>query len=97
MIYSTWNYTFRPEYALIQEGNNRMVYNITCLDHFSINNNENLAKFNSLNLTGIRVENNNNNRERISTSEEPPLEQSENITHLDTFQSQNRGSASCSK
>ena len=61
------------------------------------NNNENLTKFNSLNLTGIRVENNTNNRERISTSEEPSLEQSENITHLDTFQSQNRGSASCSK
>ena len=69
-----------------------MVSKITCLDHFSINNNENLTKFNSLNLTGIRVENNTNNWERLSTSEELSLERSENITYLDTFQSQNRSS-----
>ena len=64
----------------------------TCLGYSSINNNENLTKFNSLNLTGIRVENNTNNWERLSTSEEPSLALSENITYLDTFQSQNRGS-----
>lgn len=90
--YSTWNYVFRPEYAIIQEGNNRMVSKITCLDHFSTNNNENLTKFNSLNLTGIRVENNTNNWERTSISEDLSLEGSENITYSDTFQTQNRGS-----
>jgi len=91
--YSTWNYTFTPEYATMQEGNNRMVSKITCLHHSSINNNnENLTKFNSLNLTGIRIEDNTNNLEQLSTSGEPSLELSENITYLDTFQSQNRGS-----
>ena len=90
--YSTWNYTFTPEYATMQEGNNRMVSKITCLHHSSINNNnENLTKFNSLNLTGIRIEDNTNNLE-LSTSGEPSLELSENITYLDTFQLQNRGS-----
>ncbi|MPZ07781.1 MAG: hypothetical protein GEU26_15445 [Nitrososphaeraceae archaeon] len=29
--YSTWNYTFTPEYATIQEGNNRMVSKITLI------------------------------------------------------------------
>ena len=51
--YSTWNYTFTPDYTTIQEGNNRMVSKITCSDHFSINN-ENLTKFNSLNVTGVQ-------------------------------------------
>ena len=91
--YSTWNYTFTPEYATMQEGNNRMVSKITCLHHSSINNNnENLTKFNSLNLTGIRIEDNTNNLEQLSTSGEPSLELSENITYLDTFQLQNSGS-----
>jgi hypothetical protein len=89
--YSTWNYTFAPEYATIQEGNNRMVSKITCLDHSSINNNENLTKFNSLNLTGIGFGNNTNNLEP-STQGNPSLELSENITYLDTLQLQNRGS-----
>jgi hypothetical protein len=52
--YSTWNHTFTPEYATILEGNNRMVSKITCIDHFSINN-ENLTKFNSLNVTGMGI------------------------------------------
>lgn len=55
--YSTWNYTFTPEYATIQEGNNRMVSKITCIDHSGISS-ENLTKFNSLNVTGIRIEDN---------------------------------------
>jgi hypothetical protein len=80
--YSTWNYTFTPEYATMQEGNNRMVSK----------NDMPRSKFNSLNLTGIRIEDNTNNLEQLSTSGEPSLELSENITYLDTFQSQNRGS-----
>lgn len=52
--YSAWNYTFTTEYATILEGNNRMVSKITCIEP-SVINNENLTKFNSLNVTGIRV------------------------------------------
>lgn len=48
--YSTWNYTFKPEYATIQEGNNRMVSKIVCFG-----SNENLTKFNSLNVTGMEL------------------------------------------
>lgn len=51
--YTTWNYTFTPEYAIIQEGNNKMTSKITCIDQ-SGNNNSNLTKFNSLNITGIK-------------------------------------------
>jgi hypothetical protein len=77
--YSTWNYTFAPEYATIQEGNNRTVSKITCLDRSSVNNNnENLTKFNSLNLTGIGFGNNTNNLEP-STQGNPSLQLSENI------------------
>ncbi|MGH9950612.1 MAG: hypothetical protein ACRD5J_03225 [Nitrososphaeraceae archaeon] len=89
--YSTWNYTFTPEYATTQEGNNRMVSKITCLDDSSTNN-ENLTKFNSLNLTGITIEVKDTNNSELSTSGEPSLELSENITYLDTFQLQNSGS-----
>jgi hypothetical protein len=70
--YSTWNYTFTPEYATIQEGNNRMVSKITCIDHSGIDN-ENLTKFNSLNITGIRIEGNAINSE-LSTLENPSLQ-----------------------
>jgi hypothetical protein len=48
--YSTWNYTFKSEYATIQEGNNRMVSKIACFG-----SNENLTKFNSLNVTGMEL------------------------------------------
>lgn len=70
--YSTWNYTFTPEYATIQEGNNRMVSKITCIDRSGISN-ENLTKFNSLNVTGIRIEDNAINSE-LSTLENPFLQ-----------------------
>jgi hypothetical protein len=73
--YSTWNYTFTPEYATIQEGNNRMVSKITCIDHSGIDN-ENLTKFNSLNITGIRIEGNAINSE-LSTLENPSLQLTE--------------------
>jgi hypothetical protein len=73
--YSTWNYTFTPEYATIQEGNNRMVSKITCIDHSGIDN-ENLTKFNSLNITGIRIEDNAINSE-LSTLENPSLQLTE--------------------
>lgn len=70
--YSTWNYTFTPEYATIQEGNNRIVSKITCIDRSGISN-ENLTKFNSLNVTGIRIEDNAINSE-LSTLENPFLQ-----------------------
>jgi hypothetical protein len=70
--YSTWNYTFTPEYATIQEGNNRIVSKITCIDRSGISN-ENLTKFNSLNITGIRIEDNAINSE-LSTLENPFLQ-----------------------
>jgi hypothetical protein len=63
-----------------------MVSKITCR---SINYNENLTKFNSLNLTGIRIEDNTNNLE-LSIPGEPSLELSENRTY--TLQLQNRSS-----
>lgn len=52
--YSTWNYRLTPEYTPIQEGNNRMVSKITCIDHSGTNDN-NLTKFNSLNVTGMEI------------------------------------------
>lgn len=53
--YTTWSYTFTPEYATIQEGNNRMTSKITCIDQSGNNSsNHNLTKFNSLNVTGIK-------------------------------------------
>lgn len=60
--YSTWNYTFTPQYTTIQEGNNKMTSKITCLNESSVNNNmtnANLTKFNSLNVTGVTNANNN--------------------------------------
>jgi hypothetical protein len=82
--YSTWNYTFTPDYTTIQEGNNRMVSKITCIDHASINN-ENLSKFNSLNVTGIRIADNVINSELEVHS---PSEPSTNLTYPDLVQSQ---------
>ena len=49
-----------------------MVSKITCIDHSGINN-ENLTKFNSLNVTGIRIEDNAINSE-LSTLENPSLQ-----------------------
>ncbi|MGB7881614.1 MAG: hypothetical protein WBL44_02740 [Nitrososphaeraceae archaeon] len=87
--YSTWNYTFTPEYATIQEGNNRMVSKITCIDHSGIDN-ENLTKFNSLNITGIRIEGNAINSE-LSTLENPSLQPIEK-NYSDSLQLQDLGS-----
>jgi hypothetical protein len=70
--YSTWNYTFTPEYATIQEGNNQIVSKITCIDRSGISS-KNLTKFNSLNVTGIRIEDNAINSE-LSTLENPFLQ-----------------------
>jgi hypothetical protein len=88
--YSIWNYTFTPEYTTIQEGNNRMVSKITCLDHSGIRN-ENLTKFNSLNVTGIRIEDNVINSE-LSTLENPPLQLTTKIDYSDSLQLQDLGS-----
>jgi hypothetical protein len=49
-----------------------MVSKITCIDHSGIDN-ENLTKFNSLNITGIRIEGNAINSE-LSTLENPSLQ-----------------------
>lgn len=81
--YSTWNYTFTPEYATILEDNNRMVSKITCIDHFSIND-ENLSKFNSLNVTGIRMTDNATH----ASSEVQSLEIPTNTTYSDLVQLQ---------
>jgi hypothetical protein len=81
--YSTWNYTFTPEYATIQEGSNRMVSKITCIDHFSLSN-ENLTKFNSLNVTGVGFTSNATDlAPEISSTELSP-----NTTHSDLAQLQ---------
>jgi hypothetical protein len=86
--YSTWNYTFTPDYATIQEGNNRMVAKITCNDQLSINN-ENLTKFNSLNVTGIRtVDNAVNSELQVPSLPEPSI----NMTYSDLVQLQDRDS-----
>lgn len=88
--YSTWNYAFTPEYATIQEGDNRMVSKITCIDHSGISN-ENLTKFNSLNVTGMRTEDNAINSE-LSTFENSPSQLTENMTFSDSLQLQDLGS-----
>lgn len=88
--YSTWNYAFTPEHATIQEGDNRMVSKITCIDHSGISN-ENLTKFNSLNVTGMRTEYNAINSE-LSTFENSPSQLTENMTFSDSLQLQDLGS-----
>lgn len=82
--YSTWNYTFTPDYEAIQEDNNRMVSKITCIDPSTINN-ENLTKFNSLNVTGIRIADNDINSE---LQVPPLLGPSTNMTYSDLVQLQ---------
>src|SRR5919106_6858486 len=51
--FSTWNYTFTPQYAAIKEGNNKMTSKISCnaLATGVSHTNSNLTKFNSLNVT----------------------------------------------
>src|SRR5919106_4810060 len=62
--FSTWNYTFTPQYAAIKEGNNKMTSKISCdaLATGISNTNSNLTKFNSLNITGIITENSNGSK-----------------------------------
>jgi hypothetical protein len=57
--FSTWNYTFTPQYAIIKEGTNKMTSKISCdaLATGISNTNSNLTKFNSLNITGITTDN----------------------------------------
>jgi len=57
--FSTWNYTFTPQYATIKEGTNKMTSKISCdaLATGISNTNSNLTKFNSLNITGITTDN----------------------------------------
>jgi hypothetical protein len=56
--FSVWNYTFTPQYATIQEGTNKMTSKISCdtpTTTIDVNNTDNnLTKFNSLNVTGIK-------------------------------------------
>ncbi len=78
--YSTWNYTFTPEYATIKEGNNRMVSKITCTDNFSIKN-ENRTKFNSLNVTGMGIAYNATNSELLPLETQPSSQLSANTTY----------------
>lgn len=81
--YSTWNYTLAPEYSTILEGNNRMVSKITCIDHSGFSN-ENLTKFNSLNVTGIRVTDNATRANQVVQSPGLPS----NTTYSDLVQLQ---------
>jgi hypothetical protein len=67
--FSTWNYTFTPQYATIKEGTNKMTSKISCdaLATGVSNTNSNLTKFNSLNITGITTENSNGSSNGNST------------------------------
>jgi hypothetical protein len=89
--YSTWNYTFTPEYTTIKEGNNRMVSKITCMDN-SISKDENLAKFNSLIVTGIRTVYNATNSE-IATLDAQPSQLPINTTYPDMMKLHDLGSS----
>lgn len=65
--FSTWNYTFTPQYAIIKEGTNKMTSKINCdaLATGISNTNSNLTKFNSLNITGITTDNSNGSTQLI--------------------------------
>jgi hypothetical protein len=92
--YSTWNYTFTPQYATIHEGNNKMTSKITCLDESNINStsNANLTKFNSLNVTGITKGSNvlisnliSNIRNNQSIAAPSDTSSSKNITYAESM------------
>jgi hypothetical protein len=59
--FSSWKYTFTPAYATIKEGTNKMTSKISCDAPMTAISNidNNLTKFNSLNVTGIATESNN--------------------------------------
>jgi hypothetical protein len=81
--FSTWNYTFTPQYATIKEGNNKMTSKISCdaLAATGANStNNNLTKFNSLNVTGGTT-NSGNSSNGNSTQVIKPLS---NITSADS-------------
>ena len=80
--FSTWNYTFTSQYAIIKEGTNKMTSKISCdaLATGVSNTNSNLTKFNSLNITGITTDNSNGNTQLIKhlsnvTSADSPVPQ----------------------
>jgi hypothetical protein len=80
--FSTWNYTFTPQYAIIKEGTNKMTSKISCdaLATGISNTNSNLTKFNSLNITGITTDNSNGSTQLIRhlsnvTSADSPVPQ----------------------
>jgi hypothetical protein len=80
--FSTWNYTFTPQYATIKEGTNKMTSKISCdaLATGIRHTNSNLTKFNSLNITGITTDNNNGSTQLIRylsnvTSADTPVPQ----------------------
>src|SRR5918999_94370 len=45
--YSTWNFTYTPQYHIITEGTNELTAKLSC-----ISNPTNLTKWNSVNVTG---------------------------------------------
>jgi hypothetical protein len=80
--FSTWNYTFTPQYAIIKEGTNKMTSKISCdaLATGISNTNSNLTKFNSLNITGTTTDNSNGSTQLIRhlsnvTSADSPVPQ----------------------
>jgi hypothetical protein len=91
--YSIWSYTFTPEYATIQEGNNRMVSKITCIDQSGIND-DNLTKFNSLNVTGMKITGDaiSSDLSFSSTNSTASSSLPTNTTYADSFPVQDRGS-----
>lgn len=81
--FSTWNYTFTPQYAAIKEGNNKMTSKISCdaLATGVSHTNSNLTKFNSLNVTGVTT-NSGNSSNGNSTQVIKPLS---NITSTNSL------------
>jgi hypothetical protein len=68
--FSIWNYTFTPQYATIQEGTNKMTSKVSCDTPTTdlSNTDNNSTKFNSLNVTGIKI-----NSSNSSNSNNSPL------------------------
>jgi hypothetical protein len=86
--FSTWKYTFTPQYATIKEGNNKMTSKISCDAQTTgvSSTNSNLTKFNSLNVTGVTTNSGNSSSNSNSTQAIKPLSNT-NSTDSAAFQS----------
>jgi hypothetical protein len=79
--FSTWNYTFTPQYATIQEGTNKMTSKISCDTPTTdiSNTDDNLTKFNSLNVTGIKINSSNSGNSNNSLLIKPLTTSSDSL------------------